>query len=341
MEFFVAGGVASVEFVLILEGDRSMQGINKILVGIDAGAAVQGGADARLSRANREAVDRALWLAEMNRGEVTFFSALDVEVPRVDEKLEGTAAASAVEHARSLLRSLEEEAAARGVAAQTNLVSGRAWLEMIREVLRSGHQIVIVGTREHWRPQQLLFGSMAMKLLRKCPCPVWVTRPPQNGPPEQRTVLVADDFTDVGQRALHLAVSAAQMMQARLLALHAVEHTLAPMLYRSGIPDEELDAYRHKCRTDAEQELRERLAITDYRAVEAGTQVQITFGPADTVIEEAIEEHDADLLVMGTLGLGGIPGLLLGNTAERLLPLVRCSVLAIKPRDFVSPVTLT
>jgi nucleotide-binding universal stress UspA family protein len=36
----------------------------------------------------------------------------------------------------------------------------------------------------------------------------------------------------------------------------------------------------------------------------------------------------------------GIPGLLIGNTAERILRKLPCSVLAVKPDGFVSPVSL-
>jgi nucleotide-binding universal stress UspA family protein len=47
-----------------------------------------------------------------------------------------------------------------------------------------------------------------------------------------------------------------------------------------------------------------------------------------------------DLVVMGTVGRGGIPGLLMGNTAEAILQQVDCSVLAIKPPGFVTSVAL-
>jgi universal stress protein E len=43
---------------------------------------------------------------------------------------------------------------------------------------------------------------------------------------------------------------------------------------------------------------------------------------------------------METVGRTGIPGLLMGNTAETILQQVNCSVLAIKPPGFVTPVTL-
>jgi nucleotide-binding universal stress UspA family protein len=42
---------------------------------------------------------------------------------------------------------------------------------------------------------------------------------------------------------------------------------------------------------------------------------------------------------MGTISRGGVAGLLLGNTAERLLSRLDVSLLALKPADFVCPVT--
>ncbi|HET6884052.1 MAG TPA: universal stress protein, partial [Pirellulales bacterium] len=46
----------------------------------------------------------------------------------------------------------------------------------------------------------------------------------------------------------------------------------------------------------------------------------------------------ADLTVMGTLGRGGVEGMLIGNTAEKVLHSNEGSVLAVKPEGFVSPV---
>jgi nucleotide-binding universal stress UspA family protein len=48
---------------------------------------------------------------------------------------------------------------------------------------------------------------------------------------------------------------------------------------------------------------------------------------------------DADLIVMGTVGKNRIPGILIGSTAEDVLQSTQTSVLAVKPDNFVSPVT--
>jgi universal stress protein E len=316
-----------------------MPGIQKILVGVDA-ESLFAGEELELNPANEEAVNRAIWLAEQSHAELTLLAALRIDHPESADLLEETAEAALLHRVRGALETIQRRAAERGVTARIKVASGRAWQEIIREVLRSGQQLVIVGTRDAGAAERLLFGSTAMRLLRKCPCPVWVTRPAREPEPEHTTILVADDFSEIGMRALNMAVWAAQVSGSRLLVLHAVEYPIAISLHRGGMTEEEVEAYREKCRSEAEAEQNGRLATTDYRTVQAGTQVQITVGRADSVIEDAIEEHNVDLLVMGTIARGGIPGFVLGNTAERLLPQIRCSVLAIKPDDFVSPVTL-
>ena len=66
--------------------------------------------------------------------------------------------------------------------------------------------------------------------------------------------------------------------------------------------------------------------------------IHLLRGEAGALIPKFVEEFDVDLLVMGTVGRGGIAGLLIGNTAERIIDRVECSVLAIKPKGFVSPI---
>ena len=43
---------------------------------------------------------------------------------------------------------------------------------------------------------------------------------------------------------------------------------------------------------------------------------------------------------MGTVGRTGVAGLVVGNTAETILEQLQCSILALKPPGFVSPVSL-
>ena len=57
-------------------------------------------------------------------------------------------------------------------------------------------------------------------------------------------------------------------------------------------------------------------------------------------IPNLVKRIDADIIVMGTVARTGIPGFFMGNTAETILNQINCSVLAIKPRGFKTPVEL-
>jgi universal stress protein E len=48
----------------------------------------------------------------------------------------------------------------------------------------------------------------------------------------------------------------------------------------------------------------------------------------------------ADLVVLGTVARIGVAGLFIGNTAEAILEQIECSVLAVKPEGFETPVSL-
>ena len=63
-------------------------------------------------------------------------------------------------------------------------------------------------------------------------------------------------------------------------------------------------------------------------------------GDPQLVIPEFVVAAGIDVLVMGTVARGGLSGLLIGNTAERVLRKLPCSVLTVKPDGFVSPVRL-
>jgi nucleotide-binding universal stress UspA family protein len=63
-------------------------------------------------------------------------------------------------------------------------------------------------------------------------------------------------------------------------------------------------------------------------------------GKPDNVIPEFVVSEGIDVLVMGTLARAGISGVLIGNTAERVLRKLPCSVLTLKPDGFVSPVRI-
>jgi nucleotide-binding universal stress UspA family protein len=71
----------------------------------------------------------------------------------------------------------------------------------------------------------------------------------------------------------------------------------------------------------------------------ASIQVHQSWGTPWQEIRRAAKFLAADLVVIGTVGRSGIQGLLLGNTAEKILDTCDCSILTVKPEGFQSPLT--
>ena len=63
-------------------------------------------------------------------------------------------------------------------------------------------------------------------------------------------------------------------------------------------------------------------------------------GDVSEVVSALIRRNNIDLVVMGTVARSGVSGIIIGNTAEKILDRMECSVLALKPSNFVCPVKL-
>ena len=108
---------------------------------------------------------------------------------------------------------------------------------------------------------------------------------------------------------------------------------------RARIPLSELE----QLLADTQQSHRERLddLLKDYGLTSDSSRVWLAKGNAPYAITSRAVDIKADLIVMGTVGRTGLPGLIIGNTAEDVLQTTRTSILAVKPTGFVSPVSLS
>ena len=78
--------------------------------------------------------------------------------------------------------------------------------------------------------------------------------------------------------------------------------------------------------------------LSNYDLEAIDHHVHLLKGDADLVISQLAHKKRMELLIMGTVARTGIPGFLIGNTAEEVLRKVNCSVLTVKPKGFVTPV---
>lgn len=308
-----------------------MKLFKKILVGVDF-SSVDRLVGGDLSPSNAEAVRRAKWLAKLNEAELEFFTTLNLghQTRRLIDEHQ-SAAATVEDQAQQACAKLVEEAKADGVDATSSTSFGTPWLQLIRKVLKGKHDLIIVGARHHNALHQLLIGSTGMKLLRKCPCAVWVTHtaPDEEGGP----ILVAHDLTDVGDEALRIGAEMAELENVPLVVVHSSERVMVDVPEAMIIADQAGGDAIEKTKAM----LTEKVAAFN---LSQPTTVEVLEGTPSVVLLDATKRHEIDLLVMGTVARSGIPGLLFGNTAENVMPQVDCAVLAIKPKGFVTPVAL-
>lgn len=315
-----------------------MSAFRNILVGIDLSQAEQLDV-AKLSPVTKETVQTAVGLAGRCAARLLFFAALDVSEDALNGPAPGGGGAPRTVEAAAnqVLADLVSNAAGNGVTASARLARGRGWVEITRQVQSGQHDLVMVGTRDLHGLRRLLSGSTALKLVHECPGSVWVVKP--GARPQPSRILMATDLTPVAEAALCRAVAVAEAEEAELHVLHMVQYPLEHH-WSTGEPDPTTLAYHRQVRDEARAAVHEQLDRTDYRKLRPVPQIHIAdeLGLPELPILNFSHDHPIDLLVIGTNARSGIEGAMLGNTAERILPELHCSVLAVKPPDFESAI---
>jgi nucleotide-binding universal stress UspA family protein len=293
------------------------------------------------------ALSRAVALAWSNSGDLTIARVVrpdEVEwLSRLGEAGADIAAGMRAEH-ETELAALADEAEQLGVRPETRLLWGEPFFTVIQQVLRDGHDLVMKVAEGPVRGlQQRLFGSTDQHLMRKCPCPVWLFRPTQSE--RFRSVLAAVDVagadrTKLNARIVQLASSLAVREGAELHVVHAWS-LYGESILRSptrGIGEAPLEALLQDTRRTREERLLE--LVREEAVPESEPRLHLVKAAAPVGIRHEARRVEADVVVMGTLSRAGVPGFLIGNTAESVLSQLDCSVLTVKPAGFQSPITV-
>jgi nucleotide-binding universal stress UspA family protein len=309
----------------------------------------------------KPALERAITLTENNQANLKIVTVTHRITPSIDTSDEGTIAtdiqaAMLKSHAQGVETLIDPYR--KRMEIKFEVLTGTPFLEIIREVLRNEHDLVIkIPQSQEWLDR--LFGSDDMHLLRKCPCPVWLIKP---GAPESfKRILAAVDvdldeedppeelesLSALNRQILEMAYSLAISDFAELHVMHAW-HAIGESAMRGSfmrMPPEKVMAYVEQVKRSRKARLnklmREMIShlgqdATDYLK----PQTHLVKGLPSKEIPALAKGIKASLVVMGTVARTGIPGFLMGNTAETILNQINCSVLAIKPPDFKTPITL-
>ena len=236
--------------------------------------------------------------------------------------------------------------AAGGENVVVEVKTGKPSQEVVRSVLAQNIDLVIVGepAPKQGRDQGLTPGVMA--LLRTCPAPVWVMRPSRARKLRILALVDPDPLDEVrdglNRKIIELAMSMAADGSGELHVGHAWEMAGEAFLRASAfvaLPDEQVDLMVGATEQEHRQRLDELAARHDVAG--AGGRTHLVHGEPSEALPALTELTHCTLIVMGTVARTGLSGLIMGNTAETILRSVSCSVLAIKPDGFVTPVRMS
>jgi nucleotide-binding universal stress UspA family protein len=294
------------------------------------------------------ALKRAVTIAKNNKAKLKVVEVIE-ELPRGTRMLITTMHLADIQEAiiKERLTKLEHLIAAirvEDIRVTAKVVCGTPFIEIIREVLRDKHDLVIKTARGKGGLKDVLFGSTAMHLMRKCPCPVWVIKPTHRKKYKRIMAAVDPDTSDevknvLNTKIMELATSLGRIEGSEFHIVHTWtlygELTVAAS---EEVSEREVAMWARETRKMHKGWLNE--LIKKYAPETPKDRIHLQKGDAEILIPALAKKKRIELIVMGTVNRTGIAGFFIGNTAEKVLQQIDCSVLTVKPDGFVTPVGL-
>lgn len=135
-----------------------------------------------------------------------------------------------------------------------------------------------------------------------------------------RSILVCTDFADAAKRALDSALPIARAFNADLALLHVLAPPAPVYVEALGWPSEGLE----KAALHALGVLGAAVA-KEYAATEA---ILVVGDPCERILDY-VKTHPIDLVIIGTRGRKGLPRMVLGSVAEKVVRLSSVPVLTV------------
>jgi nucleotide-binding universal stress UspA family protein len=215
--------------------------------------------------------------------------------------------------------------------------------KIIQHVLQHGHDLLIKDA-EPRDGRGSGFKAIDMDLLRKCPCAVWLCRPIAHSRQHIQVAVAIDPESseqaaeDLSKRMLALSRSLADSCSGELHIISCWDYEFESSL-RGNVWVKVSDAQIAEAVLNTQQAHRTVLeSLIKAAGVSGSQQVHHLRGRAEECIPSFAKDKKIDILVMGTVARTGIPGFIIGNTAENIVQKLSCSLMALKPQGFVSPV---
>jgi len=301
-------------------------------------------------------IKRAVSLAKSNAATLTIADIVP-GLPLMDRQVTPTPGIASVLSALAEKRLNELKLMAKELSDKMDItplvLQGTPYLEIIRIVMQQKFDLLIKISEPEESFTAKIFGSTDFRLLRKCPCPVWLLKPDALFSFHSILAAVAletfdedEDIDGLNKQILEMATSLALEESSELHIVHAFKifgEDLLNLPMAGYLAGDEIREWMMSQRHDIEERFNHVTALLkknlkDNNMEKLNPQFHLVAGDAQEVIQRMIKDNKVDLVIMGTVARSNLSGLLMGNTAENILNRISCSVLAVKPSSFTSPV---
>lgn len=225
-----------------------------------------------------------------------------------------------------LVRTLEEGGGKVEIA---HVVVGRPDTEIVRLAEEIDADLVVVGSRGFGRLRRAVMGSVSLSVVRHAHCPVLVVRSEGgDGGHLPRRILLSLDGSKEADAAAWIAVEISAATGSEIYLIRVLETEPYPPypepVYRA---DWEAELERAKRHVRAFLDERARLMQTEGVKI---ADAHLALGDADKEIVRLAEDMHADLIVVGSRGLGGVRRALMGSVSDSVMRHAHCSVLVVR-----------
>ncbi len=259
------------------------------------------------------AQDRAALLAEQWGARLAVLHVLEAEPSDVPSWRGPSAAARIAE------RRIRADIADRRVEWEVILDHGEPAAAILRQAVERGCDLIVTGIARDRMLAPAILGTTVDWLVRRTPVPVLVVKCRPHRPYAE--LVVATDFSEPSRHALESALRL--FPEAHFTLFHAFRVPFEGLIDR--------DVHRDEFRATATAECADFLSrVQAPPAAFARMTSVIEFGSPAELLCAYIQDRPVDLVVLGTQGRSGLPGFLLGSTAELLLTLLPCDVMMVR-----------
>lgn len=143
-------------------------------------------------------------------------------------------------------------------------------------------------------------------------------------------ILIAVDGSTHSRMAVKLGSEIAAALHADVMLLHVVWHDKVPKAMAEFASTEQIRGTEIDKLMGAAQKFFDHEAETARTMGVENVAVQVERGPIARTIIATAEQTKADMIVLGSRGLGDMGGLLRGGVSHRVEALAKCPVLTVK-----------